>query len=224
MIRHTRLAVTFASLCGLMLVGAAALAADDVSHTKMVRFFDAQDVAADGSTVRGSSAKLKRDESSVSIRVNTTGLPPGAYTNWWVIFNNPSACTAPCDVDDLFNLTQRALVQSSTVFGAGGIVTDNGVGHFDAHLEEGVLPPGPGQVAFGPGLLDAEGAEIHYLLRYHGPPSSDPVILQKQTSQITGGCIGSPLGTPGQPRNDPVPEHRIFPCYDPQAAMFPPEQ
>ncbi len=222
MIRHSRHAMTLALVSGLVLTGAVALAADSVSHTKLVRFFAAQSVPADGSIVNGSSAKLRREESAISIRINTTGLPPGAYTNWWVVFNNPSACTAPCDLDDLFNLTQRAAVQSSVLFGAGGIVTDTGVGHFQAHLEEGVLPTGPGQVGFGPGLLNAEGAEIHYLVRYHGPASSDPTILQKQISHIAGGCVNlAPM--PGQPGNDPIAAHRLFPCYDVQAAMLQPE-
>jgi hypothetical protein len=220
-IRRARLATALALVSALALAGAATLAAGSVSHTKLVRFFAAQSVPADGSIVKGSSATLKRDESAVWVRVNTTELLPGAYTNWWVIFNNPSACTDPCDLDDLFNLTQRAAVQSSVLFGAGGVVRHTGVGHFVAHLEEGVLPTGPGQVGFGPGLLNAEGAEIHYLIRYHGPASADPVILQKQVSHIAGGCFNL-APTPGQPGNDPVVAHRLFPCYDIQAAMFPP--
>jgi hypothetical protein len=223
-IRRSRLATAFAFVSALALAGAATYAANSVSHTKLVRFFAAQAVPADGSTVNGSSATLKRGESAVWVRVNTTELLPGAYTNWWVIFNNPSACTDPCDLDDLFNLTQRAAVQSSVLFAAGGVVRHTGVGHFVAHLEEGVLPTGPGQVGFGPGLLNAEGAEIHYLIRYHGPASADPTILQKQTTHIAGGCFNLPPQESGQPGNDPVEAHRLFPCYDIQAAMFPPEE
>lgn len=221
MIRHSRVKGTALLVLGLFLVGAVTVGAKSNTVEKMVRFFAAQSAPADGSTINGSFAKLTRDESAVWIRVNTTELLPGAYTNWWVIFNNPEACTDPCDLDDLFNLDQRAAVQSSVLFGAGGVVKHTGVGHFVAHLEEGVLPTAPGQVGFGPGLLNAEGAEIHYLLRYHGPASSDPVILQKQISHIAGGCV-NPAPSPGQPGNDPVPEHRLFPCYDPQAAMFKP--
>lgn len=219
--KRSRLAVTFAYMSVLALTAATTYAASSVTHTKLVRFFAAQAVPADGSTVNGSSATLKRGESAVWARVNTTELLPGAYTNWWVIFNNPSACTDPCDLDDLFNLAQRAAVQSSVLFAAGGVVRHTGVGHFNAHLEEGVLPMGPGQVGFGPGLLDAQGAEIHYLVRYHGPASADTMILQKQVSHIAGGCFNLPPQEQGQPGNDPVEAHRLFPCYDVQAAMFP---
>ncbi len=218
---HSQVVKTFAFASALMLLVAGTLRADSNSHTKLVRFFAAQSAPADRSIINGSSAKLTRGESAVWIRVNTTGLDAGAYTNWWVIFNNPDACTDPCDLDDLFDPTQRVAVQSSVLFGAGGIVGENGVGHFDSYLEEGVLPTGPGQVGFGPGLLNAEGAVIHYLLRYHGPASSDPTILNKQTNHIAGGCV-NPAPTSGQPGNDPVTAHRLFPCYDPQAAMFEP--
>ena len=58
-----------------------------VQHEKAFAFFSAQGVEADGSVIRGSSGTLIRSDDDVSIEVNTTGLPPGAYTNWWVIFN-----------------------------------------------------------------------------------------------------------------------------------------
>lgn len=210
-----------AVIVSLMLLATTSVYADLNSHTKARRFFAAQSVPADGSDIAGSSAKLTRSESAVWIRLNTTELLPGAYTNWWAIFNNPAACTDPCNVDDLFDPAQRVAVQSSVLFAAGGIVGENGVGHFRAFLEEGVLPTGPGQVGFGPGLIDAENAEVHYLVRNHGPASTDPAILQKQLSHIAGGCMNlAPM--PGQPGNDPVAAHRLFPCYDIQVAVFKP--
>jgi hypothetical protein len=184
------------------------------SHSKLIRFEFAQGVPADSSTVDGSSAKLTRGDSAVWIRVNTTELPPGTYTNWWVVFNNPSACAGGCGADDFGNPE----VAASVFFATGGIVGQDGVGHFQAHLEEGAgVPQLPGQTFFGPGLLDAQGAEIHYILRYHGPASSDPDLLQKQISTSYGGC--TPL-LPAFPP-DPVPAHQIYPCYDPQATALP---
>ncbi|MGH9370762.1 MAG: hypothetical protein ACRD15_04450 [Vicinamibacterales bacterium] len=105
---------------------------------------------------------------------------------------------------------------ASVIWATGGLVGDNGVGHFDAHLEVGVLPALPGQIAFGPGLLDAQNAEIHYVLKYHGPAAADPAILQKQITTIYGGCSGGPGQAP-----DPVVAHRLFPCFDIQAAVLP---
>lgn len=212
MIRVSRLGRLFVLLASVTLMAPGPVFPASNSHSKTFRFFSAQGIPADSSVVKGSSAKLTRGDSVVWIRVNTTDLLPGAYTNWWIIFNNPAACTDGCDSTDFGN----PAVMASVFWATGGIVGQNGVGHFQAHLEEGVLPSGPGQVAFGPGLLDAQSAEIHYVLKYHGPASSDPAILQKQVTTIYGGCIGGPGQGP-----DPVVGHQIFPCYDPQATMLP---
>lgn len=206
----------------LVLIAASTVYADLNSHTKFFRFNAAQGVPADGSEIAGSSVKLTRSESALWLRANTTQLQPGVYTVWWGIFNNPANCTSPCDFDDLFDLTQRAAVQSSVLFATAGIAGDNGVAHFQAHLEEGELPTGPGQVGFGPGLLDAENAVVHLFVRYHGPVNADPNVLQRQMSHIAGGCVNPPPQETGQPGNDPIEAFRIFPCYDPLAAVFVP--
>ena len=104
-------------------------------------------------------------------------------------------------------------VMASVLYATGGAVGSNGVGHFTAHLEEGVLPTPGSQHLFGPGLLDAESAEIHFVVRLHGPAASDPSVLEKQMTTIWGGCSGGPP--------DPVEADRLFPCYDPQAAALP---
>jgi hypothetical protein len=215
MIKYCRLRLVPACICIILLVviAAATLNAATNSHSKMLRFQVSQRVNADFSTVNGSSAKLTRGESVIWMRVNTTQLPAGAYTNWWVIFNNPAACSGGCGPDDFAN----EAVKGSVLFATGGIVGPDGVGHFEAHLEEGVLPVGDGKVFFGPGLLDAQHAEIHYVVRYHGPVSTNPVILQKQIGTSFGGCM--PFLPDFPP--DPVPEHQIYACYDPQGTMLP---
>ena len=185
------------------------------SHSKLNRFESAQGVP-DSGTVNGSSAKLTRGDGVVWIRINTTGLPPGAYTNWWVIFNYPQFCTGGCGADDFSFNGGNPDVMASVFFAAGGIVGQDGVGQFRAHLEEGPAPPLPSQTFFGPGLLNAQGAEIHYILRDHGPASSDPDLLQKQLTTKWGGCDSGNVGGP-----DPVPADRIYPCYDPQATALP---
>jgi hypothetical protein len=176
------------------------------THTKTIRFNEAQDVPGDSSTVKGSSVKLTRTSNSVSIRVNTTELPAGAYTNWWVVFNNPAACGADgCNSGDFGN----ADVEASVFWATGGVVDHSNVGHFRAHLAEGAPPsPTPGQHLFGPGLLDALAAEIHYIIRYHGPVVES--ILIDQITTVWGGCV------PG-----PAPGPEPYPCYDPQAAVTP---
>ena len=180
-------------------------------NTKMVRFETATSVAADGSIVNGSGAKLTRDENAVWLSINTTELPPGAYSVWWVLFNNPEACFNGCNGDDLGN----PAVMGSVFFATNGVVDRNGVAHFRAHLEEGEMPSAPGSVLLpGPPLMDAQRTEIHVVVRYHGPVVER--ILTKQLTTHWGGC-----SVPGPAVVvDPVPEDRVYPCYDPQATVF----
>jgi hypothetical protein len=115
-------------------------------------------------------------------------LPPGAYTNWWVIINNPEECTnGQCDVEDVFF---NPATNSSVFWATGSIVQSNGIGNFSARVNVGELPSGPDQVPLPgpPGLVDPEGAEIHIIVKYHGPASSDPDELYQQTHTLTGLC------------------------------------
>ena len=162
-------------LLSLAFVTLAAYAADN-SHSKLITWQGSDGVVIGAPNINGSSAKLTRGDGLVWIRVNTTRLPAGAYTNWWVIFNNPDACSAPgCGGKDF----PTPAVNASVLFATGGVVTDNGVGHFRAHLEEGDLS---GEVLFGPGLTTAEGAEIHYIVRYHGPAGAGDVLTAQTTT------------------------------------------
>jgi hypothetical protein len=38
------------------------------------------------------------------------------------------------------------------------------------------------------GLVDAEGAEIHFVLQDHGPANEDEEILEQQLTQFMGAC------------------------------------
>jgi len=186
-------------------------AATSNQHTKLVRFETATAVPADLSIINGSAAKLTRSESAVGLSVNTTELLPGAYTLWWVLFNNPEACVDGCSGEDLGN----PAVMGSVFFATGGVVDRDGVGQFRAHLQEGEMPGGAGAVLMpGPPLLDAQRTEIHVVLRYHGPVVER--ILMKQLTTHWGGCS---LAAPAVVV-DPVPGDRVYPCYDPQAAVF----
>ena len=195
-----------------MLAGALVLyAVTPPQHSKMHVFQTSAGVLGDGSAVQGSSARLARHDNAVWLQINTTDLPEGAFTVWWVIFNNPGACVGGCGEDDLF----RPAVGASVLWATGGIVGRNGVGHFRAHLEEGELPGMPGQILLpGPPLQNAEAADIHVIVRYHGLVV--PSIAVKQTTTSYGGCIAGPAVPP-----DPDPADRLFPCFDPQFAEFP---
>jgi len=90
------------------------------------------------------TSRLFRDKRGVSMDLIATGLSPGAaYTAWWVIFNNPSACINAtntmvsedqrCDSGDLGNPNVKAGLMWATGQQAG----DGGVATFSATLPEG---------------------------------------------------------------------------------------
>ena len=163
--------------------------------------------------IPGSHAELVRQTSGVKIDVSTRDLPAGAYTNWWVVFNNPGACVGPCDIPDVFSNPASV---ASVLWATGGIVDASGQANFQAELPVGVFP---GQVILGNGLLDAYGAEVHYILKTHGPVQEDADVLLRQVSTIFGAC--SDLDGSGNHPVDPDPAFRVYECWDPQFTAFP---
>jgi hypothetical protein len=136
---------------------------------------------SDEAIVPGSSSTLVRNASGISMTIHTSELEAGAaYTIWWVIFNQPDACTdAPCGLDDLF----EPAVQASVLYAAGHVVPPTGRGNFAASLRAG----GPSrQVLFGPALLDSRRAEVHLVVRSHGEPI--PGLVHEQIGSFQGGC------------------------------------
>ena len=115
--------------------------------------------------------------------MHSAGLAPGTAVNaWWVFFNNPKKCaTTPCSVADLSNSD----VQASLVNATGRIVGADGTADFGAFKAVGDTTG-----AFtGPGLLNAMKAEIHLVVRSHGPALLDDAAqLAQQLSQFNGGC------------------------------------
>jgi hypothetical protein len=119
--------------------------------------------------VVGASSKLVRNQNGVTVTVNTSGLVSGsAVTIWLIVFNNGTS-GGPDDV----------------IYGAGHVVGPNGTANFAAHLNEGdsggSLFPQP-----SPGLIDAETAEIHIVVRSHGP--FIPGMIPEQIHTVEGDC------------------------------------
>ena len=141
---------------------------------------------------------LVRTGSGVSANLHTTDLPAGAYTVWWIIFNNPGECATDCNGSDLGNPDVGGSVARAT----GKVVGPDGKGNFSAHLNVGDTS----EALFGPGLTDSLGAEIHMVIRYHGPVVA--ANMPAQINSVGGGCVGS--GGDFE-----------FGCYDPQAVAFP---
>ncbi|MGH9010427.1 MAG: hypothetical protein ACRDYF_11375 [Acidimicrobiia bacterium] len=153
-------------------------------------------------------AVLSTDEAGAATTMHTTGLEPGsAYTLWWVIFNHPERCLTGhaglrCGPPDLFNPE----VDASMLFAAGAVVGEPGEATFESYRAQGdtsgavVLPVMKNPA---PGLTAPRTAEIHLVVRNHGP--ARPGYVEEQTTTMNGGC------DVGQPN---------FPCRDEQYAAF----
>lgn len=137
---------------------------------------------SDGGVV-GSAGTMIRSKKAVEVRLAMSGLDANsAYTTWWVLWNDPSACaTDPCTADDL-------LVPGNSVFYAAGFVTDSsGTANLSVHLKSGKLPDGltvliPGGLKKGNGF----DAEMHMIVQWHG--SILPGMVSEQIGMFEGAC------------------------------------
>ena len=125
---------------------------------------------------------LTRTAESATARIYTTGLhKKAAYTIWWVVWNDPSACDDGCGEDDLF-------IDGNSIFYAGGFVTGNdGAANVSVRVEAGDLADGI--EVFNGGGLDAGngfGAEMHLIIRSHGKIIEGMADVQVGT--FAGGC------------------------------------
>ncbi len=130
--------------------------------------------------VPGASSTLVRTTNGIDVSLHTSGLPAGhAVTMWALIFNNPSAC-GPGGCDEIRGDLRASGVNGSVQRVTGHIVGTEGA--FAGHLGIGEAS----QTAFGPGLLDPFGAQIHLIVREHGlaaavlDPVTDALLLLEQ--------------------------------------------
>lgn len=156
---------------------------------------------SDGSVVRGGRSTLVRQDNSISMHLNTFGLEPyTAVTIWWVIFNSPENCSHPegpyrCGPGDLELFGGDESVESSVLYAAGHVIGNRGMGGFGATLKKDDSV----ETLFGPGLTNPHGADVHLVVRSHGP------IIQGMTKEMIstfgGGCNNEDIppchGEPG---------------------------
>lgn len=161
------------------------------------RATDVLHLFADASVVDGSWSQLTRTDDSVAMQIATDRLEPGAvYTVWWVIFNNPGACspemdgdpgTPVCGEDDIFTadgeLAPNPLARISILWASGGMADGEGAATFSAVLSEGETP---GEVLVGPALEDARRAEVHLVIRNHGQPDMARLHAQLSSFELEG--------------------------------------
>jgi len=103
-------------------------------------------------------------------------------TVWAVFFNDPSACaTVPCsDVEFMREGNPAGL---DVCYFTGATAPNYGWSAFGGSFAEG---SNFGCIFSGLGLVDAETAEIHFVVQTHGRKRGD--ILTDQVTEFVGGC------------------------------------
>ena len=143
------------------------------------------------------TSTLTRNDADVRMQFETDDLAADeTITMWWVVFNEPDACTDACDTDDLFvdgdpagelNAEQIEAADIVAAYAAGGVASSSGGIALSAALEENESP-GTREIIFGDevALKDADAAEIHFVARSHGV--AIPELVEEQIGSFAGGC------------------------------------
>ena len=134
------------------------------------------------------SSILRRNPSAIQLSIETSELEPDyAYTVWWLVFDRPEYCSAPgCGEDDVFEdaLAGGPNKMELSILGAadGSVVSEDGTADYRGLLRK----YDQRKVFFGDGLDYPMTAEVHYVIRSHGP--AIPGLVKQQISTFNGGC------------------------------------
>lgn len=154
------------------------------------------------------TSTLMRSPSGVSYSIETYGPGDGSAldghmtTAWLVVFNQPENCTAEggtnghpaCSLDDVMNAMSGGpnAPQIDVLYGAGNVIGNGAQAHFAGYKRVGDL----NKSTFGIGLLDSKQAEIHLVVRSHGPLAAgygDSIgNVAEAIGSFIGGCHGIP--------------------------------
>ena len=117
--------------------------------------------------IGGASSVLKRNADEISMELNTSELPEGTYSIWWIIDNDNDDTTGASPVPPQVEGVE--IVRIAT----GGIVGPNGKGKFNASLAADTVPPANGATIGlnfdGNQVLNPMTARIALVMRFHGP-------------------------------------------------------
>jgi hypothetical protein len=149
--------------------------------------------------VEGAWSLLVRTPSDLAMAVHAVGLTPGhAYAAWWLVFNAPEFCAHPiatfgarCGDSDLPANEGDPRIKTTMVYATGHVVeTATGVQttDFAASLPTGITSG----TAFGPGLLDPAGAEVHLVLSDLGSVHSALDVYQLRA--LAESCLAGDRG------------------------------
>ncbi len=176
-----------ALLCVAGLIGGTTgLAGAESSNHVLSRVFR----FSDGAAVGAAAARLVTNDAGATISVRTAELAAEPHTVWWVVFNHPEHCAdafAPgfqCGPGDLPFNGGDAKVQFSLLYAAGNVVGNSGHAGFGGRLRTGDTTDVV--MDLGPGLVNPRGAEIHLVIRTHGP--TIPHMVEQQIHTFNGGC------------------------------------
>lgn len=135
----------------------------------------------DGATILIRNFRDQVVEASLSTRALELEV---AYSIWWAVFNRPQFCAVPgvCRVTDLEVNGGDPRVKVS-VFWGGGLVADTfGTANVSLRLYPGRTTRELFANSRNYGLIDVRRAEIHMVLRTHGPAG-------------VAGTVGEQVGT-----------------------------
>lgn len=167
-----------------------------------------------GQPIAGATSSYVAYEEGISATLDTSGLMPGhAVTLWWVVFNHPELCShgeggLRCGEGDLLLFGGDPAIEGTVLHAAGHVIGPDGKGTFGAYLAPADTSRVVGE---GPGLTNPLGADVHLVVRDHGPVQ--PGLLADALSTFGGGCSDAPEGT-GAPGD--------FACADLQFAFHEP--
>jgi hypothetical protein len=163
--------------------------------------------------VKGSMATLVTTQDGFFVNLDTQELIPGnVYTLWLVAINEPGACeVSPCASPDV--LKRSAETQADVGYG-GGIIAESEQGRFSSYQPMGELRG----AWFGNGLQKPQTAEIHLVVRDHGPLLPDMVATMVNTHR--GGCTDEtvPAALPDPAKTDGEPGSNA--CRNIQRVIF----
>lgn len=141
-------------------------------------------------------------------RHDRAGRAELAVTAWWVVFNDPAACTAgpapdggtcliipvldPPLVGDLFTS------DGCVIHGSGAVLDERGRARLVAslYLSDLVDDDTNPCILGSAGLLDPMNAEVHLVVRTHGGKLRDRELFLDQITTFNGGCVGGPVDGP----------------------------
>lgn len=142
--------------------------------------------------VRRASSRLRRSVDKICLSADTRDLAPGAYTVWWVLYNEPHQCNNPvpygsaaCGDLDIANPAVRATV----MWAQGKLVGPDGKAHLSACIKKGELTREVFDMGTREGLTNPLGAEVQLVIHSHDAARYDDArLLGEQLTKFVGGC------------------------------------